>query len=496
MLKPEHLIQEFPELADPNWRLNNLYWIKNSQGQRVKFQLNWAQQEIAASNHPLKLVLKCRQIGITTYFSLYLLDKVLWENDVNAGIIAQTFDDGSRIFKDKLKYAFDNLDPRLRPLFRIVGDSAKELAFTHGSVIRVGTSLRSSTLQYLLISEFGKICAKDPERAREVISGSIQTVHVGQNIFIESTAEGSEGYFFDMCQRAFDQQKKGTPIGLMDFQPFFFPFYKEPSYCLEGPLQLTQNQLEYFDKLYLSGIRLTNEQKLWYAKKQEILNEDMTREYPATPEEAFSASQDGYWYASIMKQLLVDGHICNLSYDKAIPVHTAWDLGQADSQCIWFFQINRQGEVNIIDYLKKANCDIAMTVSILQSKGYTYGTHIWPHDANARDRAGITFVQQAADLNLQGIVVEQATLVDGIRLVRTTLSRCWFDQVKCKEGLHDLMHYKKRWSSQLGGWTSEPIHDDSSHGADAFRYLCQGLGMVSRSNSAKSDYDALKAYWG
>src|SRR3990167_2131752 len=255
-MKLEDIAKEFPELADPKWRLNNLYWIKDSQGKRVKFNLNWAQQEIAADLHPFKLILKCRQIGITTYFSLFLLDRVLWENNVNAGIIAQTFDDGSRIFKDKLKYAFDNLDPRLRPLFRIIGDSAKELAFTHGSVIRVGTSLRSSTLQYLLISEFGKICAKDPERAREVITGSLQTVHQGQHIFIESTAEGSEGYFYDMCQRAFAQSNSGKAFGAMDFKPYFFPFYKEPTYTLQGEPNFSQYLTEYFDKLECDGIKL------------------------------------------------------------------------------------------------------------------------------------------------------------------------------------------------------------------------------------------------
>lgn len=441
-------------------------------------------------------MLKCRQIGITTYFSLYLLDKVLWENNINCGIIAQTFDDGTRIFKDKLKYAFDNLDPRIRPLFRIIGDSAKELAFTHGSVIRVGTSLRSSTLQYLLISEFGKICAKDPERAREIITGSLQTVHVGQHIFVESTAEGSEGYFHDMCMRAFIQEKEGEPFGKMDFKPFFFPWYKEPSYRLEGELKTTDNQREYFAKLYCDGIHLNNPQKLWYCKKQEITQEDMTREYPSTVEEAFSASQDGYWYASIMKDLLITGHITNLSYDKALPVNTAWDLGQADSQCIWFFQITRHGDINIIDFVKKTSCDIGLSANILKEKGYSYGTHLWPHDANARDRAGITFVQQAADLNLYGLVLEQASLVDGIRLVRSTLSRCWFDATKCREGIQDLIHYKKRWSSTIGGWTNEPVHDSCSHSADGLRYLCQGLTKISPSSNLKEDFDALKKYWG
>ena len=253
---------------------------------------------------------------------------------------------------------------------------------------------------------------------------------------------------------------------------------------------------EYFDKLYCDGISLTDGQKRWYRKKAELLQEDMTREYPSTVEEAFSASQDGYWYASVMKELMTGGHITHVSYDKALPVHTAWDLGQADFQCIWFFQINRHGDINIIDYLKRSNCDLAQTDSILKQKGYNYETHIWPSDANARGRGGITFVQQAFDLNLTGLVLEQAGLVDGIRLVRTTLSRCWFDKDKCKEGLHDLMHYKKRWNSTIGGWTSEPVHDESSHGADAFRYMCQGLNKISNNSDLKDDFKALKAFWG
>src|SRR5208282_1748446 len=193
---------ELMKLKDPSWRLNNLYWIKDSQGKRIKFKVNWAQRELCSQIHNFSIVLKARQLGITTFFCIYLLDKVLWEDNIQVGIIAHTLDDAQNIFRDKLKYAFDQLHPGIRSLFRAIGDSAKELAFTNGSVIRVGTSLRSSTLQYLHVSEFGKICAKTPEKAREIITGSLNTVHIGQHIFIESTAEGKEGAFFDLCAQA------------------------------------------------------------------------------------------------------------------------------------------------------------------------------------------------------------------------------------------------------------------------------------------------------
>ena len=195
--------------------------------------MNWAQRILWEERHNCEIILKARQLGVTTWFGIFLLDNVLWRNDKQAGILAHTFKDATDIFKDKLKFAFDNLHPNIRQLFRTVGDSSTELSFSHGSSIRVGTSLRSSTLQYLHISEFGKICARFPEKAREVISGSLNTVHAGQHIFIESTAEGKDGAFASMWENAWNHHLSGKPYGELDFKPFFFPWWKEPSYSLE-----------------------------------------------------------------------------------------------------------------------------------------------------------------------------------------------------------------------------------------------------------------------
>lgn len=178
------------------------------------------------------IILKARQLGITTFVCILFLDQILWNDNMQAGIIAHTQDDSKSIFKHKLKYAFDQLHPNIRKLFRPVGDSATELAFSNGSSIRVGTSLRSSTLQLLHISEFGKICCKYPERAAEIISGSLNTVHVGQRIFIESTAEGKEGYFYKMWQKSWSMHLDGKEFGPLDFKPFFFPWWKENRYSL------------------------------------------------------------------------------------------------------------------------------------------------------------------------------------------------------------------------------------------------------------------------
>lgn len=253
---------------------------------------------------------------------------------------------------------------------------------------------------------------------------------------------------------------------------------------------------QYFDKLELEGIILSEGQKLWYKKTKDLLNEDVTREYPSTPEEAFESSQEGYWYAKQIKELYDLGHVTTISHDRSIPTYTAFDLGQADAMSIWFFQINRAGEIMVIDYFERSDFPLDQTVQMLNSKGYTYGTHIWPHDAAARDRAGITFEMQAHELNLQGYILERHGLLDGINLVRTTLSKMWFDGKKCADGLKALSNYKKKWNNQIGGFTAVPVHDESSHGSDSMRYLCAGYKNVSGANELEGDFSAIRSYWG
>jgi len=485
---------ELKMLGDANWRMSNLYFIKDQEGKRIRFRPNWAQQELSADEHPCKIILKARQLGITTYYCLKHLDNILWNDNMQAGIVAHTLDDASNLFQDKLKYAFDHLHPTIRSLFRPTGDSAKELSFSHGSAIRVGTSLRSSTLQYLHISEFGKVCAKNPEKAREIVTGSLNTIHAGQSMVIESTAEGREGFFYEMVQEA---RKPRPSLTNLDFKFFFFPWWKHPFYTMGVSVEISQDLKDYFAKLALGGIVLSEPQKWWYANKWKTQKEDILREFPSTPDEAFAASQEGYWYATYLKELYDSGHVTNVSYDRSLPVHTAWDLGQGDMTAIWFFQVTRSDDIRVIDFWMKNNTPLDQMAIMLKSKNYNYGTHMWPTDANARGRGGITFVDQARPLGLTGLVLEPHGFLQGINLVKTTLSRCWFDERKCMEGLKHLENYKKRWNANFGGWTSEPLHNDASHAADAFRYLCAGVDrIVGGTGSVEKDYSILRKFWG
>ena len=156
------------DLANTRWRLNNLYYIRDKQGYMVQFKMNWAQERLYADKWYCNIVLKARQLGMSTFICLLLLDKTLFNSGQSAGIIAHTIDDGQYLFA-KIKFAYDNLPPEIKQERTADNNTAQMLKFSNGSSIRVGTSLRSSTFQYLHISEFGKICAKYPEKAREII---------------------------------------------------------------------------------------------------------------------------------------------------------------------------------------------------------------------------------------------------------------------------------------------------------------------------------------
>ena len=65
--------QTFNEtLGDWRWRLNNLYWIADKEGRRVRFQMNWAQEALFNEMHHLNVILKARQLGFTTFIQLFI----------------------------------------------------------------------------------------------------------------------------------------------------------------------------------------------------------------------------------------------------------------------------------------------------------------------------------------------------------------------------------------------------------------------------------------
>jgi hypothetical protein len=171
-MTPDELLKAGSQLADRTWRLNNLYKIQNKEGLVEDFRLNWGQLELLNGLHNCNLICKARQIGFTTFFQIFMLDAAIFNSNLRAGTIAHRLDDARVIFRDKVRFPYDNLPEALRAARPVMRDTADELVFDNNSSIRVSTSMRSGTLQYLHISEYGQLCARFPDKAREVRTGA------------------------------------------------------------------------------------------------------------------------------------------------------------------------------------------------------------------------------------------------------------------------------------------------------------------------------------
>lgn len=465
-------------LSNPKWRMNNLYYIQDKQGRKVQFKFNWAQECLYNDMWYMNVVLKARQLGISTFICLLFLDKCLWNSDKASGIIAHTMEDAQQMFR-RVKYAYDNLPIEIRSIISADNDTAQMLKFSNGSSIRVGTSLRSSTFQYLHISEFGKICTKYPDKAREIITGSLNTLGVGQYCFIESTAEGREGYFYDICNQAKASKDSRKEISKLEFKFHFFPWWGEPAYRLGSSESIGKDMHEYFISLLSVGIKLDNEQKNWYAARYLTQKDDMKREFPSTPEECWEVSTVGTYYAKNITDARIEKRIGKIPYDDALLVNTAWDLGYNDSTAIWFFQVHNK-EIRLIDYEEGSGESLTHWIGVVKNKPYIYDRHLAPHDIKAHEyTTGMTRLSAARKLGVNLTPVPKAEIITGIDLCRNILSRCWFDEIKCKQGIHALENYRKEWNDKNGCWASCPLHNFASHCADAFRTLATGMHFIT-----------------
>jgi hypothetical protein len=490
-----------PELAKAvtlKWfRLNCFYFIKDKNGKRVKFRPNQEQRRYYANGHHRDVILKARQLGFTTLKMVSSLDSCLFHKDFSAGVICHSLDDARDIFRNKIKYAYQQMKRAdINAIFKAIDraglsrslyqlpkaktDQAGSYVFDNGSSIRVSTSYRGGTLQDLHVSEFGKICRKYPEKAEEIATGAYEAVGIDGSITLESTAEGREGRFYDTCKDAQHLANLGREPSRLEFKFHFFAWWENQDYSTDESIDIPDRLTTYFDQLEAKGgIKLTDGQRRWYAAKEKTLQEKMKREYPSTPEEAFEQSIEGAYYANQFRKIYAERRIIDFAINDA-PVHTAWDLGVGDSTAIWFYQ--RIGkELHIIDHYENSGEGLEHYFGVLDKRGYNYGEHYAPHDIQHRelgsggrsrkDLAAEGFEVDGKRLKIHFRVVPVKRVDDGIEDVRRCLDRCYFKESTTVDGVKCLESYRKEWNDKLGCFRDKPLHDWSSHSADAFRYL-------------------------
>jgi len=466
--------------SDWRWRVNNLYHITDKDGRRVKFETNSAQEQLLADLHYMNAILKARQLGFTTLIQLLMLDACVFNSNIRAGTIAHTLTDAQAIFRDKVRYPYENLPEGIRQVVYPRNENASELSLSNNSSIRVSTSHRSGTLNYLHVSEYGKLCAKFPEKAREVRTGALNTVQAGNMVFVESTAEGQQGDYYEICQRAQAAERMGAKLTPLDFKFHFRPWWKAPEYRIDPEgVPIPEDMARYFAKLAeANGITLDAGQKAWYVKKAASQLGDMKREYPSTPKEAFEAAVEGAYYGPWMEAAETQGRIGTFKAEPRVPVHTAWDIGRKAYTSIWFWQ-QIGSRVRLVGFYQ--NCDnglphyVEMVRKMYAEHGWTRAersTDFVPHDIRVREwGSDKSRIEQMFAHKMNPQIATELSIEDGIEAVRKVLPLCEFDEEGCAEGIKVLKNYRHEWDDIKGVWKNTPFQDDNAHGADAFRYL-------------------------
>jgi phage terminase large subunit len=220
------------------------------------------------------------------------------------------------------------------------------------------------------------------------------------------------------------------------------------------------------------------ERRLLTSDELDKARKDMTEElYRQEYECDFEAAIVGAYYGRYLADAERDGRIGVVDYDPAHQVYTAWDIGgDRDATAIWFVQlIGRQ--ICVIDYHEGVGADSAPYAKVVTEKPYSYAGHFLPHDAGP-NRTGIdkNYRDFLTDHGLRNItILPSGNVQHGINLTRLLLPRCHFDQSNCHLGIEALKMYRAKYDEKNKTLGASPIHDWSSHGADAFRYLAVGL---------------------
>lgn len=501
-------------LDDPLWRLSHLYWIENKAGRMQRFVLNAAQKRLHAGLWHRNAVLKARQLGISTYIAMLMLDRCLFTPNYHAGIIDKSLPD-AEMKLEKLRFAWEHLDytppdgtPQDRALaylggllkqasgvrkkeeWKPVTDARTRLAFANGSDIRLGTTLRGGTLQFLHVSELAHVSVHAPWRAREIRTGAINTVPSTGTIVLESTHEGGRyGVNYEMTVQAMENNAKAE-LSPLDFRFFFFSWADNPEYALDGSHGWEDVHGAYFEKLENThGIRLTLAQKRWYARMARTMGASMQQEYPTTPEEAFSTGNEGAIYGAQLARLREQGRIgADFAYLPTEALYTAWDLGLSDHTALWLIQYYG-GNVYWLDHYAANQLPLEHYADKIRQWQREYGpiaAHFLPHDAAHRDPHGQSYVESLERVGISSVRVVPRTpdIWRGINALRVLLERSWFHRNTMRQrtnpkgeqepgGLTCLEMYRSASAAANGTYRDTPLHDASSHSADAARMFAE-----------------------
>jgi len=499
-------------LQSREWRLQNIYTIRDAGGQLVKFKPNSDQRKFYNRFHNCNHILKARKLGFSTWTKILATDAMLfpWSNDgLSIGHIDYSLPDGKKKLK-MIAEAYENLsNGTIHPDTYKLGETIQkaislragkeELSMSNGSEAWCSTSLRGSTPQWLDISELGKTAIFAPIKAEEIRSGALNSITPGNVVNIESTHEGGEAglhyELLDICMNADD-----STLSEVDFRFHFFAWHNDPRYALPATGKLRPEIAAYFARLSASHpeLKFTPEQMFWYDRKQNVQKYAMKKEFPTTPGEAFEAIGQFAIYGKEMADLVAAGHITNFGMEKHSPIFTFWDIGLSDYTAVWLIQPHARWFLVLDWFEAEGQPGSSMPDQMLRWENKwnkPISAHFLPHDAETRSpNDGKSYKTALADAGLRNIIVVPRTPDKwlGIGYVRDLLPHCWFHSENCDtpreqdgrklpSGVASLKGYHKQITPANKTLREQPEHDQFSHSCDAFRTFAEAhrRGMIN-----------------
>lgn len=182
----------------------------------------------------------------------------------------------------------------------------------------------------------------------------------------------------------------------------------------------------------------------------------------------------GAYYASHLEAAERENRIAEFTKDPILRCHAYWDIGgtsnTSDATAIWIVQFVGE-EIRVLDYYEAVGQEFGEHVGWLQRNGYSQALMHLPHDGRTHDK--VQRVTPRSFLNDAGFEVKVANNLGAgaamrrIEAVRRIFPRCKFDRIKTQPGRDALAWYHEKWDDDRNIGLG-PMHDDSSHGADAF----------------------------
>jgi len=278
-LTDDELEEIADNLIDKEWRLRNLYHIKNKAGKKQLFNMNPTQLQLHASKSRFNATLKGRQQGVTTYYDIKYLDDVLYNENMTVAILADKRENIEKVFRP-IKYAYKYIPEELKPEVGKGGGSKYEMYFpSNESRIYVALEVRSESVQRLHVSEYAFM------KNRDKYNASVEAVPLDSGeISIESTPMGMNHFYEDWIDKDWHFKKH--------FFPWFFHY--ENTLPVEPHEEIIPNEEEkIFIKKALeqSKIKITKGQLKWRRIKIKTKGRDsFLVEHPEDPVSCFMTS--------------------------------------------------------------------------------------------------------------------------------------------------------------------------------------------------------------